>query len=92
MTDLPPVLSVPASGVVHDTIDAETLVINLETGSYYTLEGPGAVAWQTLSDGATVADVISAVADSLGLETIAVVADVQGLIAESARCRTRRPG
>ena len=30
---------------IHDTIDGEVVVINFDTGSYYSLEGPGAYVW-----------------------------------------------
>ena len=74
--------TVRAPDVVHDTIDGETLVINLETGSYYTLEGAGAVAWQALEGGATQAAVAAAVAEALGLDRSAVAAPVARLLGQ----------
>jgi len=37
--------------IVHETIDGETVVINLESGSYYSLEGSGADLWSRLIAG-----------------------------------------
>lgn len=38
--------------IIHDTIDNETIAINQMTGAYYSLEGPSALVWQLLADGA----------------------------------------
>jgi hypothetical protein len=37
--------------VVHETIDGEAVIIDLTTGSYYSLEGSAAAAWQGLVAG-----------------------------------------
>lgn len=34
--------------VVHDTIDGETVIVDMENGAYYRLDGAAAVAWQAL--------------------------------------------
>ena len=39
--------------VVHETIDGETVVINLATGNYYSIEGSGADLWSRLLAGET---------------------------------------
>jgi hypothetical protein len=77
-----PEFTVRPAGVVHDTIDGETLVIDLETGSYYTLEGAGATAWQVLTGGATQAAVTSAVAGTLKLGHEAAADAVARLLLE----------
>jgi hypothetical protein len=43
--------------IIHDTIDNETIAINQLSGTYYSLEGAAAVAWQMLRDGASVPDI-----------------------------------
>jgi coenzyme PQQ synthesis protein D (PqqD) len=40
--------------VVHEVFDGEVLVINLDSGTYYSLLGVGASLWQWLLQGATV--------------------------------------
>jgi hypothetical protein len=42
------------SGVAHETIDGETVIIDMQQGTYYRLEGAASVAWENLSSGATV--------------------------------------
>jgi hypothetical protein len=44
-------LHVDAERVVHETIEGETLVINLTTGTYYSLDGSGAEVWELLATG-----------------------------------------
>jgi hypothetical protein len=45
--------SINAPDVIAETIDGETMLVNLATGSYYNLEGSGADVWSRLMDGAT---------------------------------------
>ena len=40
--------------VVHETIDGETVVINLDTGNYYSLQRTGAEIWDLIVRGATI--------------------------------------
>ena len=37
--------------VVADVIDAEVVIVNLETGSYYSLQQSGAVVWSLIEQG-----------------------------------------
>jgi hypothetical protein len=45
--------SINAPDVIAETIEGETMLVNLATGSYYNLEGSGADVWSRLMDGAT---------------------------------------
>ena len=42
----PTLLRVNEPNVVHETIDGETILLDLNTGNYFSLEGPGAVIWE----------------------------------------------
>ena len=46
-------LCVDRTHVVHETIDGETILIHLGTGTYYSLAGAGSEAWELLAAGAT---------------------------------------
>ncbi|HYB23827.1 MAG TPA: PqqD family protein [Solirubrobacteraceae bacterium] len=48
---MPGQLGVNAQHVVHETIDGETILIHLGTGTYYSLDGVGAAVWELLADG-----------------------------------------
>ncbi len=39
--------------VISETIDGEAILINLDTGAYYSLRETGAAVWQLLEQGAT---------------------------------------
>jgi Coenzyme PQQ synthesis protein D (PqqD) len=49
MDDAP--LSVNVPKVVHETIDGETIVIHMGTGTYYSLEGTAAEVWALVGSG-----------------------------------------
>jgi Coenzyme PQQ synthesis protein D (PqqD) len=37
--------------VIHETIDGETIVIDLASGTYYSLQGAGPVIWNAIAAG-----------------------------------------
>ena len=37
-------------GVVHEMIDGEVVIVNLDTGRYYSLDNSGAEIWEMLND------------------------------------------
>ena len=37
-------------GVIHQSIDGETVIINLDSGAYYSLDAVGAVIWAEAPD------------------------------------------
>lgn len=39
--------------VVHDTINDETVIVNLLNGNYYDVKGVGSVIWQMIANGAS---------------------------------------
>ena len=51
--------SVMGANVVRETFDQEVVIVNLETGNYYSLEGIAGVLWTLLEDGATEAQLSS---------------------------------
>ena len=44
--------------VIHETIDGESIIINLMSGRYYSLQQTGADIWTLIENGATAADII----------------------------------
>jgi len=47
--------------IVHETIDGETVILNLDNGNYYSLEGVGGHIWGYIESGATVNEIIKKV-------------------------------
>jgi len=54
---------VNASHVVHETIDGETILIHLGTGTYYSLDGVGSEVWALLAAGASKGALLTAATD-----------------------------
>lgn len=57
------VFALRAPDIVHETIDGETVIIDLANGAYYRLETAAAWAWQTLAAGATAAELCANLAE-----------------------------
>jgi hypothetical protein len=52
---------VNAPTVTHETIDGEAVIINLESGCYYSLVEVGATVWDLLYQGAPVNEIVTAI-------------------------------
>jgi len=61
-------------GVVAEAIEQpagaehEAIMVNLESGTYYSLRGDGALLWQAVADGMTVGAIVDRVAAATGVE------------------------
>jgi len=52
---------VDTENIMHETIDGEVVIVNLETGTYYAFDGTGELIWDLLSgDGASVEQLVDA--------------------------------
>lgn len=73
--------------VISEVIDGEAVIINLDTGSYYSVVGAGAVVWNAIDRGIPVADLADlltgAFADAPGTVADDVTAFLDQLVAES---------
>lgn len=64
--------------VIHETIDDEVVIINLDKGHYYSLDGCGARIWKGVVGGAPVAAIVA----SFEGDGAAILDGVRALIAE----------
>lgn len=64
--------------VVHETVEGETIVVNLDTGSYYDLNELGGSILGLLNQGMTVAELTSLVAGTYGLDVADAGRAVEG--------------
>ena len=46
--------------IVHETIDGETVIVNLENGNYYSLRNVGVDVWNMIESSATLEDITNA--------------------------------
>jgi hypothetical protein len=70
------------SGVIHERLDDEVIVIDLEYGMYYALVGTAADIWTLFTGGATVDAVAAALAPGYGASYDEVRGDVSGFTAQ----------
>jgi hypothetical protein len=65
------------SGVVHETIDGETVVIDMQQGNYYRLEGAASIAWERLTAGETPEHLCASLAARFAAEPRALEREVR---------------
>ncbi len=78
-------LTVNSVHVVHETIDGETILIHLGTGTYYNLEGAGAEAWNLLAAGADETRLLEAADERYDGDPEAIRAALSTLVDELVR-------
>jgi len=71
--------------IVHETIEGETILIDLETGTYYSLRGSGAEIWGLLISGMTETDVVGEMQRRYRSDVEAVAGTTEQLIEELLR-------
>lgn len=67
--------------VISESLDGEVVIIALGTGTYYSLRGPAARAWDDLAAGCSVADTAVDLAESYATAGIDVPVELQAFIA-----------
>ena len=67
--------------VVYETVDHETIVVNLDTGSYYDLNESGGYVFGLLERGSTIPDLAQHTAARYGIEAAAAQTAVEELLA-----------
>ena len=85
-------LELQSDDVAAKVIDGEALIMNVSNGMYYSLTGTGAVAWELLAAGCTLADAAAAmhvrfeVSEERALADLGMLADrllAEGLVRSS---------
>jgi hypothetical protein len=75
-------LVINSSQLMHETIDGETIVINVATGTYYSLDPVGSQIWQAIELGASFNEVIDFLVDRYDAPREQVEAGVTDLLAQ----------
>jgi hypothetical protein len=78
-------LCINAAHVVYETIDDETILIHLGTGTYYSLDGAGAEVWELLAAGADRRRLLAMAGDRYAAEPDEVERGLSSLLAELLR-------
>lgn len=65
--------------VVHETIDGETILIHMGSGTYYSVEGAGSDIWNLVAAGHPAPRVVERIAERYGTNTDVVMQCVEEL-------------
>jgi hypothetical protein len=79
---MPGPLAINKPHVVHETIDGETILIHLGTGTYYSLDGVGAEVWELVVEGASDGELAVRIATRYDAELALVQRTVDGFVDE----------
>lgn len=66
--------------VISETIQGETIIIHLTTGTYYSLQGTGAEVWDAISAGASADEIGADLSQRYGIAAAEAEATVVALI------------
>jgi hypothetical protein len=58
-----PRFRVNTPAVIHQLLDGEVIVVNLDTGTYYSLAGTAADIWTSVEEGASVGEAVEQLVD-----------------------------
>ena len=71
--------------VIHQTLDGEVIVVNLDTGTYYSFDGIAAEIWAAAERGLTLEEVVSEAAERHDAPSAVAAPAVTRFLAELAR-------
>lgn len=78
--------------VIHETVEGETIIVNLETGSYYDLNHLGGSIFEGLAAGMPVAHLTDAIASAYQIERAAAARVVEDFAAQLVEEQLILPG
>jgi len=71
--------------IVHETIDGETVILNLDKGNYYSLVGIGAEIWDFIENNATMGSVIENISNNYQGEQGDIEVAIDSFVSELLR-------
>ena len=71
---------VNSPNVIHEIIDGEAVLVNLESGSYYSIDSVGAVVWDYVEKGLNSSQIVEAVAAQFEGEQADITTGIQQLL------------
>ncbi len=83
--------AVRSPAIVHEAIDGEAVIINLESGTYFSADGASAIAWQRIVGRASAADLQLAIAERYDGEPDSIGTAVMQFIEQLSREGLIRP-
>jgi hypothetical protein len=68
--------------VVYETVESETIVMNLINGNYFSFDGVGPIIWELLTQGLPVSQIIQIICDRFGLSEGEILKSVSEFVAQ----------
>jgi len=75
-------LRVNTPNVVHETIDGEAILLDLKTGNYFSLDGPGAIIWDYIANTGDWRKAIDLIVQNQDNHKESIILSVEKFIAE----------
>ena len=75
-------LQLNTSKIVHETVDGEVIIINMENGNYYSLNNVGADIWTLIEKNFTITDIVDEIVVQYQGNTEQIKEDIAELIAD----------
>jgi len=73
---------VNSPNVIHEIIDGEAVLVNLDSGSYYSIDSVGAVVWDYVEKGLSRHQIVEAIASQYDGEQADIDQGIQQLFAQ----------
>ncbi|HEY5977434.1 MAG TPA: PqqD family protein [Solirubrobacterales bacterium] len=80
-------LRINSENVVHETIEGEVIVIDLASGSYFSLSGSAPAIWEMLAGGVTAAEAAAALEARYEADPATIGSGVEELFGKLAEAR-----
>lgn len=77
-----PVYSVDPARVISETVDGETIVIDLVSGAYYSLRGSSTPVWELARSGLTIDEIVASLDKRFDASTSEIKAAVEPVLDE----------
>jgi len=87
MTDVSKCFRINHPNIISEVMDGEAIIVNLETGAYYSLRGVGTHIWEAVTAGATCDEVTATLVAQYSGAPSTIRSAVAGLIDELAHER-----
>lgn len=68
--------------VSHETIDGETVIINLDSGIYYSMDGVGAEIWSFIESGSSISDIVELIENRYDGDRVDIENSIKKLISD----------
>lgn len=82
-----PGFRVSGSNIIHENVDGEVIIVDLSTGSYYSLTGTGSEIWEGLIKGDTVPTIVGNLESRYATPRASISDAVAGLVRDLERER-----